>query len=46
MSKLGINKQGQAVFQDFQEVNEEQASIKKANTDNEQELDAYGLYEY
>ena len=43
---LGINKNGQVVFEDFQENTEKQAFIKKANTDNEQELNAYEFYEY
>ena len=33
--KLGVNKQGQAVFEDFQENDDKQAHIKKANTDEE-----------
>lgn len=44
--ELGVNKQGQAVFQDFKENDEKKAFIKKANEDNEQELDAYEFYEY
>lgn len=43
---LGINKQGQAAFEDFQENNTQQAFIKKANNDGEQELNAYEFYEY
>jgi len=33
--ELGVNKQGQAVFQDFKENDEKKAFIKKANEDNE-----------
>lgn len=44
--KLGVNKKGQAVFEDFQENNTKQAYIKTENDDNEQELNAYELYEY
>lgn len=44
--ELGVNKQGQAVFEDFQENENPQAFIKKANTDGEQELNAYEFYEY
>lgn len=44
--ELGVNAQGQAVFQDFKENDTKQASIKKANEDNEQELNAYEFYEY
>ena len=42
---MAINKQGQANFDDFQEVENTQASIKKIEN-NKQELDAYQLYEY
>ena len=44
--ELGVNKQGQAVFEDFQENDDKRAYIKKANNDGEQELNAYELYEY
>lgn len=42
---MAINKQGQAIFNDFQEIENTQVSIKKIDDDN-QELDAYELYEY
>lgn len=44
--ELGVNKQGQAIFQNFQENEDEKAFIKKENTDGEQELNSYGFYEY
>ncbi len=44
--ELGVNKQGQAVFQDFKENDEKKAFIKKENTDGEQELNSYEFYEY
>ena len=44
--ELGVNKQGQAVFEDFKENDTKQAYIKKENNDGEQELNAYEFYEY
>lgn len=44
--ELGVNKRGQVIFEDFKENDDTKAFIKKANEDNEQELNGYELYEY
>lgn len=42
---MAVNKQGQAIFESFEEITEQQAYIEKANTDDEQELNGYDFYE-
>jgi hypothetical protein len=43
---MQINKQGQLKIQEFKEINNSQASIKKANENQEEEFDAKEFYEY
>lgn len=43
---MQIDKQGQLKIQEFKEITNPQASIKKANEEQKEEFDAKEFYEY
>ena len=44
--EININKQGQLIIENFKEIENNEAYIKKENENEEKEFNAYDFYEY